>query len=92
MNSKVTRSRRPAHQRGQHRQPGQEFPGLRSNRERNPCVTLENGHRSTSFAHLANISLAMKTRLEWDPVTERITNSEKANELLHYDYRDPWKL
>jgi len=57
-----------------------------------PLCTLENGHRSTSFAHLANISLAMNMRIEWDPVNERITNSEKANELLHYQYRAPWKL
>ena len=57
-----------------------------------PLCTLENGHRSTSFAHLANISLAMQTRLEWDPTNERITNNEKANELLHYQYREPWTL
>ena len=57
-----------------------------------PLCTLENGHRSTSFAHLANISLETGMRIEWDPVTERITNNEKANELLHYDYRSPWKL
>ncbi len=57
-----------------------------------PLCTLENGHRSTSFAHLANISLETGMRIEWDPVTERITNNEKANGLLHYDYRSPWKL
>jgi predicted dehydrogenase len=57
-----------------------------------PYCPLEEGHRSTSFAHLANISLAMKQRLEWDPVNERFTNSEKANELLSYNYRAPWKI
>ena len=57
-----------------------------------PLCTLEDGHRSTSFAHLANIALATKERLEWDAVNERFTNSDKANELLHYDYRQPWKL
>ena len=57
-----------------------------------PLCNLENGHRSTSFAHLANISLAEQSRLEWDPVSERITNNEKANELLHYQYRAPWTL
>lgn len=57
-----------------------------------PLCPLEEGHRSTSFAHLANISLAVKQRLEWDSVNERFTNSEKANELLHYNYRSPWKL
>lgn len=59
---------------------------------REPLCTLENGHRSTSFAHLANISLAMQSRLEWDPLSERITNNEQANELLHYQYREPWTL
>ena len=57
-----------------------------------PFCTLEDGHRSTSFAHLANISLAVKQRLEWDSVNERFTNCEKANELLSYEYRKPWTL
>ena len=57
-----------------------------------PLCPLEEGHRSTSFAHLANIALAMKQRLEWDPENERFTNSEQANQLLSYEYRKPWKL
>lgn len=57
-----------------------------------PFCPLEEGHRSTSFAHLANISLAMQMRLVWDPQMERFTNSEQANGMLHYDYREPWKL
>jgi predicted dehydrogenase len=57
-----------------------------------PLCPLEKGHRSTTFAHLANISLKMNMRLEWDPVSERITNNQAANEHLHYEYREPWKL
>ncbi len=57
-----------------------------------PWCTLEEGHRSTSFAHLANIALATKEQLQWDPVKERFLNSEKANQLLHYEYRKPWKI
>jgi predicted dehydrogenase len=57
-----------------------------------PLCPLEEGHRSTSFAHLANIALATKQRLEWDPEKEQFTNSEKANQMLHYEYRKPWKL
>jgi predicted dehydrogenase len=57
-----------------------------------PLCSLEDGHRSTSFAHLANIALATRERLQWDPVKERFTNSEAANQMLHYDYRKPWKL
>jgi len=57
-----------------------------------PYCTLEDGHRSTSFAHLANIAYATRERLQWDPEKERFTNSEAANKLLHYEYRAPWKL
>ena len=58
----------------------------------NPLCTLEDGHRSTSFAHFANIALATQERLLWDAEKERFTNSEAANKLLSYEYRKPWKL
>jgi predicted dehydrogenase len=57
-----------------------------------PLCTLEEGHRSTSFAHLANIALKVNERLQWDAVGERFTNHTQANELLHYDYRPQWKM
>ncbi len=57
-----------------------------------PLCPLEEGHRSTCFAHLANIALKMGQRLEWDAAAERFTNCDKANALLQYDYRAPWKL
>jgi predicted dehydrogenase len=53
---------------------------------------METGHRSTTFALLANIALATKSRIEWDPKTEQIINNKKASRLLHYKYRKPWKL
>ncbi|MHC4627031.1 MAG: Gfo/Idh/MocA family protein [Planctomycetota bacterium] len=53
---------------------------------------METGHRSTTFALLANISLATKSRLDWDPKTERVVNNKRANKLLHYRYRKPWTL
>jgi len=57
-----------------------------------PLCPLEEGHRSTSFAHLANIALETKSRIEWDPGKERVTNLPAANDLLHYEYRRPWSL
>lgn len=57
-----------------------------------PNADIEIGHRSTSFSLLANISLATKSRLEWDAEREVITNNEEANKLLHYEYREPWEL
>jgi predicted dehydrogenase len=57
-----------------------------------PWCPLEEGHRSTSFALLANIALETGSRIEWDPVAEQITNNIAANDLLHYEYRKPWSL
>ena len=60
-------------------------------RQRTNC-DMETGHRSTTFALLANIALATKTRIQWDPKKERIINNRRATKLLHYEYRKPWKL
>jgi len=57
-----------------------------------PNADVEIGHRSTTMALLANISLETGLRLEWDAETETITNSPAAAKLLHYEYRKPWKL
>jgi len=62
--------------------------------DRNPQVlcTLEEGHRSTCFAHLANIAYKLGRRLEWDAEREVFTNCPEANALLHYKYRDGYSL
>jgi predicted dehydrogenase len=57
-----------------------------------PNADVEVGHRSTTFSHLANISLATRARLDWDAKAERFTNSDAANGLLEYEYRKPWRL
>lgn len=57
-----------------------------------PNCDVQEGHLSTVFAHLANIALATRSRIEWDDARQRITNNSRANDLLHYSYRPPWKL
>jgi predicted dehydrogenase len=57
-----------------------------------PWCPLEDGHRSTSFAHLANIALETRSRLEWDADAEQAKGNAAANALLHYEYRKPWTL
>ncbi|MGQ9505515.1 MAG: Gfo/Idh/MocA family protein [Thermogutta sp.] len=57
-----------------------------------PNADVEIGHRSTTCSLIANISYAVGARLEWDPVKERFTNNEAANNFLHYEYRKPWTL
>lgn len=57
-----------------------------------PLCPLEEGHRSTSFAHLANIALETRSRLEWDAGAEQAKANATANALLRYEYRKPWTL
>ncbi len=57
-----------------------------------PNADVETGHRSTTMSHLANIALATHSVIDWDAQREVITNHPEANELLHYEYRKPWKL
>jgi len=57
-----------------------------------PSADIEIGHRSTSFSLMANISLAVGKRLNWDAKAEKFTNCDEANAMLHYGYRKPWKL
>jgi hypothetical protein len=57
-----------------------------------PRADVEIGHRSTTMALLADISLATQSTIHWDCQQEKITNLPEANDLLHYEYRAPWKL
>lgn len=57
-----------------------------------PNADVEIGHRSTTFCHLANISLILGRRMEWDAVNERFIDDDEANSMLHYEYRSPWTL
>jgi len=57
-----------------------------------PHADVEQGHRSTTMSLLAKISWLTRSRLEWDPKTEQITNNPEANSMLHYEYRKPWTL
>lgn len=57
-----------------------------------PNGDVEIGHRSTTMSLIANISLAVDAKLRWDAEKEQFTNHVAANDLLHYEYRTPWKL
>ena len=50
------------------------------------------GHISTANTLIANIALKTKSYLEWDGKAEKFANNSQANELLHYQYRAPYKL
>jgi len=57
------------------------------------CAPFEYGAALTEMALLGLIALREKNQvLKWDSKNMRFTNNEKANALLHTDYRDGWKL
>jgi len=59
---------------------------------RDPVAPVEVGHRTGAICHLVNIAMQTRSRLEWDPVTERITNNAEANRLLSRPMRSPWHI
>jgi predicted dehydrogenase len=53
---------------------------------------IEDGHISTSLAHLANISYRVGRRLEFDPANETIPHDEEARRYLSREYRKPFEV
>jgi len=57
------------------------------------CSPFEYGASLTEMALLGMCAIRMPNKLlKWDTKAVKFTNNEAANELLHIDYRDGWKL
>jgi len=52
----------------------------------------EEGHRSSTLFHLANIAIRMGRRIKWDPKAEKIIGDPGANALVNVPMRAPWHL
>lgn len=61
---------------------------VRSRQE--PIADLESAHRVATACHLANLSLRMSRRLQWDPVRESIIGDAEAARMMVQPYRAPW--
>ena len=57
-----------------------------------PVENLEIGHHVSTVAHLGNIALRSRSRIEWDAAAERVRGNEEANALVSRHYRAPWTL
>lgn len=57
---------------------------------RTPISDLESGHRVATACHLANISLRLGRRIEWDAANESVHDDAEANSMLRRPYRAPW--
>jgi len=57
-----------------------------------PYFPAEIGHRCATLCHLGNISMRLDQGLDWNPETEKITNSKAASSMLSREMRKPWNL
>ena len=57
-----------------------------------PYFPAEIGHRCATLCHLGNISMRLNQKLQWDPKTEKISNSKEASSMLSRKMRKPWDL
>ncbi len=57
-----------------------------------PVEDVEVGHFVSTVAHLGNLALLSGDSIEWDAKHERIKGNAKANHLVTYPYRAPWRL
>jgi len=55
-----------------------------------PVSDLESGHRVATHCHLANLSLRLGRRLEWDGENEDVIGDSEASSMLVRPYRAPW--
>jgi predicted dehydrogenase len=60
-------------------------------RRSQPHCTPEEGHLSTTAVKLAMIAYDTGATIRWDAAAEQILNHPPANQLLHRNYRAPWK-
>jgi len=69
---------------------GNFFDCVRSRKD--PVCDVETGHRSASECHLANISLRLGRKLNWDPERERFTGeaATEANKMVSRKMRKPY--
>lgn len=59
-----------------------------------PVVPVETGHSTCTVCTLGNIAVLLNRTLKWDPATESFIDDADgaAAAMLHYRYRDPFKL
>jgi myo-inositol 2-dehydrogenase / D-chiro-inositol 1-dehydrogenase len=55
-----------------------------------PCTPVQVEHRTVTACHLTNISLRLKRRLRWDPVTQEIIGDDEANAWQKREQRSPY--
>jgi myo-inositol 2-dehydrogenase / D-chiro-inositol 1-dehydrogenase len=55
-----------------------------------PCTPVQVEHRSITACHLTNISIRLKRKLTWDPVSQQIVGDDEANAWQKRPQRPPY--
>lgn len=62
-------------------------------RSRKPPVNaVEDGHRTATLCHLANIAMKLRRKIRWDPGKEEIVGDAQAESMLSRPMRAPWQI
>ena len=65
---------------------------IRSRKTSDLLADIEEGHLSSTMAHLANIAYTTGRTLQFDAKAERFVDDEQANMFLTRDYRQPYNV
>ncbi len=57
-----------------------------------PAVPVEIGHSSCTMCTIGNIACDLGRPVHWDPIAESFGIDNEAAKMMHYNYREPWKL
>lgn len=57
---------------------------------RDPVAPVEVGHRSCSACLVSHVAMKLPGKLHWDPLRERFTDNDRANEMLSRPQRYPY--
>jgi predicted dehydrogenase len=57
-----------------------------------PIAPVEVAHRTATICHLANITMLLGHRVNWDPVKEQCVNDPQATRMQSRAMRPPWNL
>lgn len=57
-----------------------------------PLVPVEIGHSSGTVCTLGNIANELNKELEWNPISQTFVGKNNATKMLHYKYRNGYKI
>lgn len=66
------------------------FDCVRSRRQ--PAANAEVAHRAASVCHIANLTVRLGRKLQWDPTREFFIGDDQADRLRSRALREPWRI